>query len=222
VLPQGRVGRHDGRHLPQDSATKSLARRREASALVVGQPEAAPLQLLLEDVVLLDQVLDDLLLVAIDPSSEGHEQQPYGGEIGSHRPIVPCHIPALRRVPARLSFRTLRVSACATSTVMDADPVHRRSLLTTALVGALLLAEVPEARMLRGWLDSWSGVGLHPPLQPDPQTGEVEVLRPRPSNHYHFGRYGPLVSADVANRERLQGVETHTDGWAITAPGLCV
>jgi hypothetical protein len=65
--------------------TKSLARRREASALVVGQPEAAPLQLLLKDVVLLDQILDDLLLVAIDPSSEGHEQQPYGGEIGSHR-----------------------------------------------------------------------------------------------------------------------------------------
>jgi hypothetical protein len=33
---------------------------------------------------------------------------------------------------------------------------------------------------------------LHPPLQSDPQTGEVEILRPRPSNHYHFGRYGPL------------------------------
>jgi hypothetical protein len=33
---------------------------------------------------------------------------------------------------------------------------------------------------------------LHPPLQSDPQTGQVEILRPRPSNHYHFGRCGPL------------------------------
>jgi hypothetical protein len=40
------------------------ARRR---ALVVGEPEAASLHLLLEDPVLLHQVLDDVLLVAVDP-----------------------------------------------------------------------------------------------------------------------------------------------------------
>jgi hypothetical protein len=34
-----------------------------------------------------------------------------------------------------------------------------RSLLTTALVAAQCPETVPEARMLRGWLDSWSGVG---------------------------------------------------------------
>jgi hypothetical protein len=44
-----------------------LALRGEASAPVVGQPEAAPLQLRLEDAVFLDQVFDDVLLVAIDP-----------------------------------------------------------------------------------------------------------------------------------------------------------
>lgn len=48
----------------------------EASALVVGQPEAPPRQLLLQDPVLLHQVLDDVLLVAVDPSREGHEQHP--------------------------------------------------------------------------------------------------------------------------------------------------
>jgi hypothetical protein len=31
------------------------------------------------------------------------------------------------------------------------------TLLTTALVGALLPPDVPEGDMLRGWLDSWSG-----------------------------------------------------------------
>jgi hypothetical protein len=35
----------------------------------------------------------------------------------------------------------------------------RRSLLTTALVGALLPANIPGGPMLRGWLDTWAGVG---------------------------------------------------------------
>jgi hypothetical protein len=34
-----------------------------------------------------------------------------------------------------------------------------RSLLTGALVAAQLPETVPEARMLGGWQDSWSGVG---------------------------------------------------------------
>jgi hypothetical protein len=40
-----------------------------------------------------------------------------------------------------------------------ADASLRRSLLTTALVGALLPTDVPEGQILRAWLDSWSGVG---------------------------------------------------------------
>jgi hypothetical protein len=78
----------------QDPATESLALGREAAALIVGQPEAPPLQLFLEDAVLLHQVLDDLLLVAVDPSGAGHKQQPQGGEVGRHRSILPCPIPA--------------------------------------------------------------------------------------------------------------------------------
>ena len=72
--PQDRVGCHDGRHLPEEPATELLALGREAPALIVRQPEAPSLQLLPENMVLLDQVLDDLLLVAVDPSSEGLEQ----------------------------------------------------------------------------------------------------------------------------------------------------
>src|SRR2546422_1399575 len=52
VPPQDRVGRHDGRHSPQDPATESLALRREASAMVVGQPDASAFHLLFEDTVL--------------------------------------------------------------------------------------------------------------------------------------------------------------------------
>jgi hypothetical protein len=42
---------------------------------------------------------------------------------------------------------------------MMTDQTRERSLLTTALVGALLQPDVPEGHMLRGWLDTWAGVG---------------------------------------------------------------
>ena len=71
---EDRVGRHDGRDLPQDPSAESATVRREASTLVVGEPGAAPLHLRLEDAVFLHQVLDDVLLMAVDPSGEGHEQ----------------------------------------------------------------------------------------------------------------------------------------------------
>ena len=65
VPSEDRVGRHDGRDLPQDPSAESASPRREAPALVIGQPEAAPLQLLLQDAVLLYQVLDNVLLVTM-------------------------------------------------------------------------------------------------------------------------------------------------------------
>ncbi|HVI86278.1 MAG TPA: hypothetical protein VNA86_13255, partial [bacterium] len=48
------------------------------------------LPLSLEDPVLLHQVLDDVLSVAIDPSGEGHKQDLQGGGVGNHSPILPC------------------------------------------------------------------------------------------------------------------------------------
>ena len=41
----------------------------------------------------------------------------------------------------------------------DGDTSRRCSLLTTALVGALLPKEVPDGRMVRAWLDSSTGLG---------------------------------------------------------------
>jgi hypothetical protein len=34
-----------------------------------------------------------------------------------------------------------------------------RSVLTTALVGALLPTDVPEGRTMRAWLNNWTGIG---------------------------------------------------------------
>lgn len=65
-----------------------------------------PSQLLLENAVLLAQVIDGSLLVAVDLSSEGHEQPPQRGEIGRHGPILPCLAPSKRKDPAPLNIRT--------------------------------------------------------------------------------------------------------------------
>jgi hypothetical protein len=60
--------------MSQDLATESLTFRREAAALVVSQPDTPPPQLLPKDAVLLNKIVDHVLLVTIDPSSEGQEQ----------------------------------------------------------------------------------------------------------------------------------------------------
>jgi len=49
---------------------------REPTALVVRQREPLALQLLSQDVVLLYEVLNDVLLVAVNPSGDRYEQQP--------------------------------------------------------------------------------------------------------------------------------------------------
>jgi hypothetical protein len=41
MLPEDHGGRHDGRDLPQDPSAASASVRREASALIIGQPAAA-------------------------------------------------------------------------------------------------------------------------------------------------------------------------------------
>ncbi len=47
----------------------ALALRYETPTLFVREPEPPPIELLLEDAVLFDEVLEDLLLLAVDPSA---------------------------------------------------------------------------------------------------------------------------------------------------------
>ena len=54
-------------------AIEPLAPRRETAALVVGQPYPPPSQLLPENAVLLHQILDHLLLLAVEPSGQRNE-----------------------------------------------------------------------------------------------------------------------------------------------------
>ena len=77
--------RRDGVERPPAQA---LGLRRQATTLVVRQPELPALQLLLEYPIFLDEVGDDILLMPIDPAGHGQEKQLKWEGSGRHRPIV--------------------------------------------------------------------------------------------------------------------------------------
>jgi hypothetical protein len=66
--------------------TESL--RCQPSALVVAQPNSLPAELFLEHAVLLDQVLDDALLLDVDPACERQEKDSQRVGFDRHEPIV--------------------------------------------------------------------------------------------------------------------------------------
>jgi hypothetical protein len=71
---QDRVRRHDRCYSVQEPSTQPIPLCRKPAPLVVRQLKTLPLQLLSENLVLLDEVLDDFLLVAVNPSSERQKQ----------------------------------------------------------------------------------------------------------------------------------------------------
>jgi hypothetical protein len=73
---QDRVRCHDRGNPTQQPSAEPMPFRCETGALVILQAQAMALQLLSENAVLLYEVLDHVLLVPINPSSDGQEQKP--------------------------------------------------------------------------------------------------------------------------------------------------
>ncbi len=63
------------RYLAEDSPTNGLAFDCEATALVVGQPKSFTFELSLQDPILLNEILDDRLLLAVKPSGKCNAEQ---------------------------------------------------------------------------------------------------------------------------------------------------
>jgi hypothetical protein len=63
------------------------------------------------------------------------------------------------RVLAKDSLSTRARPPLSSATIFIVASTASSSLLTAVLVGALLPVEVAEGRMIRGWLDSWAGIG---------------------------------------------------------------
>src|SRR5262245_50623404 len=88
----------------------------------------------------------------------------------------------------------------------DNNLAQRRSLLTTALVGALLPKDVAEGQMVRAWLDSWSGVG-HVVTGMARQGYELQLTR--------YGNDGWRATFFTAGREHSLTRET-ASAWEQT------
>lgn len=76
-------GHHDGRDPSEWAASERDALHSESPALVIGQPESATAKLVPQDAVLLEQVVDGRGLLAVNPASDGGQQEAEGLE-GRH------------------------------------------------------------------------------------------------------------------------------------------
>ncbi len=72
---QDRIGRDNGGQLHQGLSAQEFAFDGEESALVIGQSKALAVELPFEDAVLFDKIVDDVLLVSVEPAGQGDYQQ---------------------------------------------------------------------------------------------------------------------------------------------------
>ncbi len=75
VPAENRVGRDDACHLHQCPSSEFRAAHCESAALGVGQAKWSTSELLAEDPILLSQIVDQILLVAVQPASEGEDEE---------------------------------------------------------------------------------------------------------------------------------------------------
>ena len=83
VPAHDRVRGHDGRDPGEEAPSKRLSLGSESSSLFVGQAESLLAELFLEDTVLLNEVLDGLILMTVDPAGERREEE-LKAELVSH------------------------------------------------------------------------------------------------------------------------------------------
>ena len=72
---KNRIRRDNRGNLREDPATKTRAEDRQAPPFVVGQLHALTAQLCFQDAVLFAQVLDHLVLFAVEPAEERGDEQ---------------------------------------------------------------------------------------------------------------------------------------------------
>src|SRR5947209_7161663 len=75
IPPQDRVGRQQAGDVAQQASAECLAANRQASSLLVAEPQPPTRNLFAQDPILLFQIVDDGELAPIDPAGEQEEQE---------------------------------------------------------------------------------------------------------------------------------------------------
>ena len=115
VPAENRVRRDDAGDLHQDSPAEFLASHRESTALGVGQTKRPRTQLLSQDPILLPEILDQILLVAVHPASEREDKELQSvrhhrtllQNRGQHRPCLGDFTPLGRFFAPSRDYRAL-------------------------------------------------------------------------------------------------------------------
>lgn len=81
---QDRVRCEQGAEFLQPFAAEDLTLHRESSTLVIAQQDSLLAELFLEHLIFGSQILDHLLLLAIDPASENHQAKLPGVDDEGH------------------------------------------------------------------------------------------------------------------------------------------
>ena len=93
------------------------------------KPAPTPRPLFLQNAVLLDDVIDHLALVSVDPAGEGREEQLEAEDVGHDGGIVPLKRKAVTRGPTvRSNCRTVRAMTSAWSKASAGRSSRQRAL----------------------------------------------------------------------------------------------
>ena len=75
MTPQDRVGRKERAEFSKQLASEYFAFNRQSTALIIVEQDSSLAEFLLENSILSHQILDDFLLLAVDPAREHDETQ---------------------------------------------------------------------------------------------------------------------------------------------------
>ena len=70
-----RVRRHDGRDVPQPSATQPIRPHGESAPIIITQPQPLTTQLPAKHTILFEQIPKDVSFLAVQPAGQKREQQ---------------------------------------------------------------------------------------------------------------------------------------------------
>ena len=120
VPPQNGVGCHDASDVPEAAPAEHLALHGEATSLVVGETQPSGSVRRAENPVLLEQVVNDRLVLPIDPAGDQQEKESEWARQRVHGESLP---------EAPWAFKSWRLIFCRSGADLPAI-LHRRSFRT--------------------------------------------------------------------------------------------
>ena len=132
---KNRVGRDNGRNLPQTPTTETRAESGQAPPFVVDEQHALAAQLGFRNPVLFAQVLDDLVLFVLEPADKKRDEQ-----------VQRNHASSLRQLPGEVFGHYLRARWPRPECCRRQGGVGSRRILSQSVIKNPTMSSVATAR----------------------------------------------------------------------------